>query len=275
MKYATLNNGVKIPFLGLGTYKIGANDAEVYRAVRSALDTGYRHIDTAAMYGNEIPVGKAIRESGIAREEIFVTTKLWGTDVVNNNVPGAFEKSLHNLNIGYIDLYLVHWPVKGKLVFAWREMEKIYHRSGDVKAIGVSNYLQCHLKDVLKEASVVPSVNQMELHPYLIQREEVDYCLDNGIRPEAWSPIGSNKILLLKEPVLADIAGKYGKTPAQIVLRWDIDRGVVSIPKSSDSRRQAENFNIFDFTLSEEDIRAINALDKGYRTGMHPDKIEF
>lgn len=269
-----LNNDVSIPAIGLGTYKIGLTDNDTYRAVRTALDNGYRHIDTATLYENEKPVGKAIRESGIPREEIFVTTKLWGTDILNDRITKAFEGSLKNLGLDYLDLYLVHWPVKGKISSAWKEMEDIYI-NGKTRAIGVSNHLIHHLEEVLKDAAVIPAVNQMELHPYLVQQEVVDFCNDKGILPEAWSPLGSRKIPLLQDETLIWIAGKYGKSPAQVVLRWNIQKGVVAIPKSSGQERQAENIHIFDFELTDDEIKQIDMLDKDKRTGVHPDFIEF
>lgn len=269
-----LNNDVSIPAIGLGTYKIGLTDNDTYRAVRTALDNGYRHIDTATLYENEKPVGKAIRESGIPREEIFVTTKLWGTDILNDRITKAFEGSLKNLGLDYLDLYLVHWPVKGKVSSTWKEMEDIYI-NGKTRAIGVSNHLIHHLEEVLKDAAVIPAVNQMELHPYLVQQEVVDFCKDKGILPEAWSPLGSRKIPLLQDETLISIAGKYGKSPAQVVLRWNIQKGVVAIPKSSGHERQAENIHIFDFELTDDEIKQIDMLDKDKRTGVHPDFIEF
>lgn len=274
MKTFTLNNGVSIPALGLGTYKMGKTDKEVYDSVRTALDAGYRHIDTAAFYKNEIPIGKAIRDSGIAREDIFVTTKLWGTDVLSENIVGAFEGSLRNLGFDYVDLYLVHWPVRGKVVSTWMEMEKIY-ASGKTRAIGVSNHLVHHLEEILQHSSVVPAINQMELHPYLSQTEVVDYCKQKGIIPEAWSPLGSTKIPLLENEVLKDIAGKYGKSVAQIILRWNIEREIVVIPKSAHADRQKENIDIFDFELSSEDVALINSINKNHRTGIHPDDMDF
>jgi len=273
-KKILLNNDVSIPTIGLGTYKIGLTDVETYRAVRTALDIGYRHIDTATLYENEIPVGKAIRESGIPREDIFVTTKLWGTDILNNRIKEAFEGSLKNLGIDYLDLYLVHWPVKGKLSSTWKAMEDIYI-DGKTRAIGLSNHLIHHVEEVLKDATVTPAVNQMELHPYLVQQEVLDFCRDKGIVPEAWSPLGSSKIPLLQDEVLVRIAGKYSKSPAQAILSWNIQKGVVTIPKSSSKERQAENFNVFDFELTDDEIKQIDDLDKGYRTGVHPDYIEF
>ena len=269
-----LNNDVSIPAIGLGTYKIGLTDNDTYRAVRTALDNGYRNIDTGTLYENEKPVGKAIRESGIPREEIFVTTKLWGTDILNDRITKAFEGSLKNVGLDYLDLYLVHWPVKGKVSSTWKEMEDIYI-NGKTRAIGVSNHLIHHLEEVLKDAAVIPAVNQMELHPYLVQQEVVDFCKDKGILPEAWSPLGSRKIPLLQDETLIWIAGKYGKSPAQVVLRWNIQKGVVAIPKSSGHERQAENIHIFDFKLTDDEIKQIDMLDKDKRTGVHPDFIEF
>ena len=274
MDYTLLNNGVKIPMLGLGTYRIGRTDDDVYNAIRTALDMGYRHIDTATLYENEAPIGKAIRESGIPREDIFVTTKLWGDDVLKNEIPQAFDQSMQLLDIGYVDLYLVHWPVKGKLVSTWREMEKIY-ASDKAKAIGLSNHLQHHLEEILDEANVLPAVNQVEMHPYVVLNDLVDFCEENAIVCEAWSPLGSSKVPLLEEKILREMGDKYGKSPAQVVLRWNIERGVVAIPKSSHKERQAANLDIFDFKLTPEDVQLINSLDKNYRTGIHPDEIGF
>ncbi|MGI6048474.1 MAG: Glyoxal reductase [Firmicutes bacterium ADurb.Bin419] len=274
MDYTLLNNGVKVPMLGLGTYRIGKTDNDVYNAIRTALDVGYRHIDTATLYANEAPIGKAIRESGIPREDIFVTTKLWGDDMVKNEIQQAFDRSMQLLDIGYIDLYLVHWPVKGKLVSTWHEMEKIY-ASEKAKAIGLSNHLQHHLEEILQEANVLPTVNQVEMHPYVVLDDLVDFCKENAIVCEAWSPLGSNKVPLLEEKILKDIGEKYGKLPAQVVLRWNIERGVIAIPKSSNKERQTANLDIFDFQLTKEDVQLINSLDKNYRTGIHPDEIEF
>ncbi len=274
METILLNNGVKMPMLGLGTYKIGRSDDEVYRAVRTALEIGYRHIDTATLYLNERPVGKAIRESGISRDEIFVTTKLWGSDILEDNVQGAFETSLQNLGLDYLDLYLVHWPVKARLRTTWRLMETIY-QSGKVRAIGLSNHLIHHMEEAFDEASVAPVVNQVELHPYLLQQELISYCRTRDIAVQAWSPLGSNKIPLLDEEALKQVGSKYGKSPAQVVLRWHLDKGIVALPKSSNADRQKENFQVFDFKLTDKEISMVDALDRKHRTGMHPDKIEF
>lgn len=274
MKTMQLNNGVAIPSPGLGTYSLGRNNEEVEKAVRSALDVGYRHIDTAMFYDNEIPIGKAVRESGIPRDEIFVTSKVWGTDVMHNRVEEAFEESLQNLDIGYIDLYLVHWPVKGLVTAAWEKMEQIY-ASGKVRAIGVSNHLIHHLEEILSVASVVPAVNQIELHPYLVMHELQAYCQSKGILVESWSPLGSSKTALFEDRVLGEIAEAKGKSIAQVILRWNLQRGQLPLPKSSNPARQKENFMLFDFSLSDEEMTAIDYLDKDYRTGAHPDDIEF
>lgn len=274
MKTIQLNNGIMIPVPGLGTYRLGRNDREVIHAVRSALDAGYRHIDTASFYDNESPIGKAIGESGVPREELFVTTKLWGTDILNNGIEQAFEESMRKLDIGYIDLYLVHWPVIGEVAAIWRMMEQIYD-SGRVRAIGVSNHLTHHLEELLTVAEMVPAVNQVELHPFLVMQHLQDYCSEKGIVVESWSPLGSSKIPLLKDPLLLEIAERKSKSPAQIILRWNLQKGLLPLPKSSDAERQRENIALFDFSLTGEEIALIDRLDKGQRTGVHPDEIEF
>lgn len=274
MKHIKLNNGLNMPMLGLGTYKIGWTDVEVYNAIRTAIDLGYRHIDTATLYKNEASIGKAIRDSGVPREVLFVTTKVWGSDILSGNISKAFEISMELLDIDYIDLYLVHWPVKGKEADTWIEMEKI-HATGNTKAIGVSNHLKHQLEEVLNVATIKPVTNQVEMHPYLPLDDLVAFCKDNDIVCEAWSPLGSRKIPLLQEPILKEIGDKYDKSPAQVVLRWDIQRGVVAIPKSSNEDRLAANIDIFDFELTDEDIKRITSLNKNYRTGAHPDLIEF
>lgn len=274
MRHIELNNGLKMPMLGLGTYKIGWTDVDVYNAIRSAIDAGYRHIDTATLYKNEAPIGKAIRDSGVAREELFVTTKAWGSDILSGNIRKAFDLSLSLLNIDYIDLYLVHWPVRGKEAETWLEMEKIY-KAGNTKSIGVSNHLKHHLEKVLEVASIKPVANQIESHPYLVLNDLVEYCEDNDIVCEAWSPLGSNKVPLLEENILKEIGNKYQKSPAQVVLRWNIERGVVAIPKSGDMNRQSNNINIFDFELTIDEVNKINSLNKNYRTGINPDDMEF
>ena len=273
MESAILNNGTKMPFIGLGVFRLSDSKA-AYDTVLLALENGYRHIDTARAYDNEEAVGQAIIDSGVPREEIFLTTKLWNDDVRANRVQEAFEESLKRLKTDYVDLYLVHWPVKGLYVSVWKEMEKIY-ATGKAKAIGVSNYLEHHLDELLAEASIVPAVDQIELHPYLNQKELVQYLQEKQIVPEAWSPFCARKNNLLDEPVLKGIAQKYGKTTAQIVLRWDIQRGIVAIPKSSNNERQKENITVFDFVLTDEEMTLIQTLNKDQRVGSHPDKINF
>lgn len=273
MKKARLNNGIEIPMVGLGVFRLN-DEKKAYKSIRKAIDLGYRHIDTAMIYENEAAVGKAIKESGIPRNDIFLTTKLWNEDIRHNNAQKAIDTSLSKLKMDYVDLYLVHWPIKGKHVSVWSEMEQIY-ASGKAKSVGVSNYLQHHLKDILAMKSLIPAVNQLEHHPYLVQSDLMQFCFDNTIRPEAWSPFCAAKNNLLYETELIKIAEKYGKTPAQIVLRWNIDSGVVVIPKSSNPERQAENLNIFDFRLSQTDTEKIEALDRNVRVGSHPDTIIF
>ncbi|HOO95614.1 MAG TPA: aldo/keto reductase [Proteiniphilum sp.] len=274
MKTFELNNGIAIPSPGLGTYRLGRNDAEVEHAVRSALDAGYRHIDTATLYGNEKPIGKALRESGIPRDELFVTTKLWGSDILQERITEAFEESMKKLDVGFVDLYLVHWPVKGKVVEAWHEMERIY-ATGAVRAIGVSNHLIHHLDELLDGADVVPAVNQVELHPYLVMQELQDFCRDKSIVVESWSPLGSSKIPLLTDPVLLKIASKKGKSTAQVILRWNLQKGLLPLPKSSHKDRQRENIELFDFSLTADEMSMIDMLDRNERTGVDPDEIEF
>ncbi|HHT34032.1 MAG: aldo/keto reductase [Proteiniphilum sp.] len=274
MKTIQLNNGIVIPTPGLGTYRLGRNDREVIHAVRNALDAGYRHIDTASFYDNEYPIGKAIAESRVPREELFVTTKLWGTDILKNGIEQAFEESMLKLDIGYIDLYLVHWPVTGQVAATWRKMEQIYE-SGRVRAIGVSNHLTHHLEELLSVAAVVPAVNQVELHPYLVMQGLQDYCREKDIVVESWSPLGSSKIPLLADPLLLEIGQRHSRSTAQVILRWNLQKGLLPLPKSSDAKRQKENIALFDFSLSGEEISLIDRLDKGERTGVHPDEIEF
>jgi len=269
----TLGNGVKMPHLGLGTWR-SAEGAEVEQSVRWALEIGYRHVDTAAVYGNERGVGRAIRDSRVPREQVFVTTKVWNDDqrAGRDAVLRAFDESLRRLGTDYVDLYLVHWPVKGKYVEAWRALEQIYS-TGRVKAIGVSNFLVHHLADVLKVASVKPMVNQVEFHPRLVQRQLLDFCRNEGIVQEAWSPLMKGKAG--EVPLLRELAGKYGKTPSQVVLRWDLQHGVVTIPKSVRRERLVENADLFDFELSADEMAKVDALDRGERIGADPDHFNF
>lgn len=266
-----LNNGVKMPWLGFGVYLI-PDGGEVESAISTALETGYRSIDTAAFYKNETGVGSAINNSGIPREEIFVTTKVWNEDLRQRRVHDAFEDSMNQLNMDYVDLYLVHWPVKGCYVDAWKEMEKIY-ASGRAKAIGVSNFTIGQLQDVLATCDVIPTVNQVEYHPLLVQPDLHNFCVENKIQLEAWSPLIQGKIVDIKE--VDSLSKKYGKSPAQIALRWNLQKGVVTIPKSSKVHRIKENADLFDFELSAEDVAILDSLDQGKRVGPDPNDFDF
>lgn len=266
-----LNNGTEMPWLGFGVYQL-EDGQQVEQAVTTALEVGYRSIDTAAIYGNEAGVGKAIRDSGIAREDIFLTTKVWNDAQRENRVATAFEDSLERLGLDYVDLYLVHWPVPGRSQHTWREMEKIY-QSGRAKAIGVSNFLVHHLQDILADGSVTPATNQIEFHPRLVQPELLQFCKDQQIQVEAWSPLMQGQ--MGEEAVIQELADKYHKTPAQIVLRWDLQHEVVTIPKSATPGRIAENAQIFDFSLAAEDMQALDALDQGKRLGPDPDTFDL
>ncbi len=266
-----LNNGVKMPWLGFGVFKM-QDGQEVEKAVKYALDIGYRSIDTASIYGNEIGTGKAIKKSGIPRQEIFLTTKVWNEDQRKKRTLDAFEDSLDRLGTDYVDLYLVHWPVADYYLETWKAMEEIY-QSGRAKAIGVSNFLVNHLEDILNECEVVPAANQMEFHPHLVQPELLEFCKSNKIQMEAWSPLMQGQIVSV--PTVQEIAKKYQKTTAQIVLRWNLQHEVVTIPKSSKPHRIEENAQIFDFELSKEEMDRIDALDQDRHIGPDPANFDF
>ena len=266
-----LNNGVEMPWLGLGVF-LSKDGEEVENAVKLALQNGYRHIDTAAIYKNERGVGNAIIASGIPREEIFLTSKVWNTDQGYKTTMEAFEMSLEKLQTSYLDLYLVHWPKGQRSVETWKALEEIYEK-GRVRAIGISNFLVHHLDAFLPECKIMPAVNQYEFHPELLQPELLEYCKKRGIQPEAWSPIMKGRVNDI--PLMQELAAKYGKNPVQIVLRWDIQKGVVTIPKSVTPERIISNADIFDFELSDEDVAKIDRLDKNARIGGHPDFITF
>jgi diketogulonate reductase-like aldo/keto reductase len=249
--------------------------AEVERAVSAALEVGYRLIDTAAIYGNEAGVGKAIKVSGIPREEIFITTKLWNAHHAFDDALRAFDESMAKLDCGYVDMYLIHWPLprEGKFTEAWKAMEQLY-RSQRVRAIGVSNFKPHHLDVLLQETETVPVVNQIELHPMLQQAETRAYCSERKIVVESYSPLmrGGDA---LEHPVIATLAKNHGKTPAQIILRWHVQNNLIVIPKSVNPNRIQENFVLFDFELSEQDMQAISGMDQGQRIGADPDTAHF
>ncbi|WP_308358141.1 aldo/keto reductase [Streptomyces cucumeris] len=267
--FITLNNGVRMPQLGFGVWQVPDDEAQV--AVRHALEAGYRSIDTAAIYGNEEGTGKALAASGIARDELFVTTKLWNSDQGHDAALRAFDTSLTKLGLDYVDLYLIHWPVPeaDRFVDTWKALEKIY-ADGRAKAIGVSNFHPAHLQRLLSEGSVAPVIDQVELHPQLQQSELRAFNARHDIATEAWSPLGQGKGLL-EDPKLAAIGAKHGKTPAQVVLRWHLTLGNVVIPKSVTPSRIAENIDVFDFALDTEDLATLEAMDSGHRLGPDPD----
>ncbi|PLR76619.1 aldo/keto reductase [Bacillus sp. V3-13] len=267
----TLHNGVKMPWFGFGVFKVKEGE-EVIESVKAALKAGYRSIDTAAVYQNEEGVGQAIKESGVPREELFVTTKVWNADQGFDSTLSAFETSLKKLGLDYVDLYLIHWPVKGKYKETWRALEQLY-KDGRVRAIGVSNFHVHHLQDLLADAEIKPMVNQVELHPLLAQTELHEFCKNQGIQIEAWSPLAQGE--LLNNEVLKEIGAKYDKSPAQIILRWDLQREIVTIPKSINENRIIENANIFDFELSRDDMEKINSLNENRRVGADPDNFDF
>ncbi len=266
----TLNNGLKMPQLGLGAWQT-KDGKEVIEAVHSAIRNGYRLIDTAAMYNNEHGVGQAIKTAGIPREELFITTKLWNSDQGYDNTLRAFDASLERLGLEYVDLYLIHWPVPklDKYVETWRAFEEIY-ASGRAKAIGVCNFNPEHLDTLLKSSNITPAINQIELHPRLQQQKLRDYCANKGIHIESWSPIGGTGGNLLKDPLLALIAEKHKKSPAQIVIRWHIQLGLIVIPKSTHAERIAQNSNVFDFELDTDDMQKISSLNTNTRRGPDP-----
>ncbi|MEU7858052.1 aldo/keto reductase [Nonomuraea sp. NPDC049141] len=265
-------DGVQVPQLGFGVWQVPSDVAE--QVVTTALEVGYRHVDTASAYGNEEGVGRAVRASGIPREKLFVTTKLFNPD--HGRAEEAFDESLSRLGLDYVDLYLIHWPLPehGTYMQAWRGLEKIY-RQGRAKAIGVSNFTVETLTRVIDEAEITPSINQIELHPYFQQRRLREFHEANGILTEAWSPLGQGQGLL-GDPALAVLSEKYGRTPAQIVLRWHIQLGNVVIPKSVTPARIKENFEVFDFVLDAEDMAAIGAMNTtDGRIGPDPDTFHW
>jgi diketogulonate reductase-like aldo/keto reductase len=263
-----LNNGIKMPYFGLGVFQ--SEDAT--NSVISALDCGYRHIDTASIYNNESEVGNAIRQHGINRKDIFVVSKVWNSDQGYDTTIKALNQSLERLKMDYLDLYLIHWPVQNKFVDTWKALEHLYEK-GLVKAIGVSNFMRNHLDELLPNCTISPMVNQMEFHPYLLQQDLVDFCTQKGIQYEAWSPLMRGKILEIN--LLKKLAEKYGKTIVQIVLRWNLQKGIVTIPKSSNPERIKSNADIFDFELTQVDMDSIDSLDRNSRIGPDPNNFDF
>lgn len=270
MQYATLRNDVRIPMIGFGVWKVD-NVTEAPVAVVEALRVGYRHIDTAAIYKNEEGVANGIAVSGVKRSDIFLTSKIWNDDIREGNTKQAFEESLKRLQTDYLDLCLLHWPVEG-FVDSWKDLIDLYEE-GKIKAIGVSNFKEHHIDELKAAGLMLPLINQVEMHPLLPQPDLLDYCQDEGIQIEAWSPLMQGKFLDI--PTFAKIAEKHGKTPAQVVLRWHLESGHVAIPKSVTAHRIEENFEVFDFELDADDMAQIDAIATHERIGPDPDEIDF
>ena len=267
----TLSNGVEMPYLGLGVYQ-SKNGQEVANAVHWALETGYRHIDTAAIYRNENGVGQGIKTSTVPREDIFVVSKVWNSDQGYDSTLRAFEKSLERLQLDYLDLYLVHWPVAGKYKDTWRALEELYKQK-KVRAIGVSNFLRPQLEDLMESAKIIPMVNQMEFHPHLVQQDLIDFCQQHQIQYEAWSPLMQGKVFDLRE--FHHLANTYNKSIAQIVLRYNLQKGIVTIPKSANRERIISNADVFDFELSKLDVDYLDSMDRNHRFGPDPENFEW
>jgi len=271
----TLHNGAQIPWFGLGVWKV-EEGAEVIDSVAYAIEQGYRSIDTAAIYENEKGVGegirKALEKTGLKREDLFITSKVWNADQGYDSTLEAYQASLDRLGLDYLDLYLIHWPVAGKYKDTWRALEHLY-KEGKVKAIGVSNFQIHHLEDLLQDAEEKPVINQVEYHPWLTQEELLAFARKHEIQIEAWSPLAQGQ--LLNEPVLKEIADKHGKSTAQVILRWDLQTGVVTIPKSTNEKRIVENASIFDFELSDDEVTRISGLNQNKRVGPDPDNFDF
>jgi methylglyoxal/glyoxal reductase len=264
-----LNDGHKIPLFGYGTYQV-PNGGSCRRAVAHALTLGYRHIDTAALYGNEEDVGRAVRESGIARGEIFVVTKLWNADQGYKSALKAFDRSLNRLGLDYVDLYLIHWPEPGKRGDSWRALVEL-QRQGRARSIGVSNYTIAHLQELLRDSDAVPANNQVEFNPFLYQKKLLDFCTANGITLTAYCPLTHGD--KLDHPTIAAIAKRHGKTGAQVLLRWALQHGVIAIPKSARLERIGENADLYDFELDAAEMNRLDGLDEGYRTSWDPTRV--
>ncbi|GGE83943.1 aldo/keto reductase [Mycetocola zhadangensis] len=268
----SLNSGATIPQLGFGVFKV--DPAETERIVTDALELGYRHIDTAAIYGNEEGVGRAIARSGVPREDLFITTKLWNSDQGTQSAFDAIDSSLEKLGLESVDLYLIHWPAPERNTYreSWEALQKI-QSDGKATSIGVSNFLVDHLEAILADGGVVPAVNQIELHPALQQRGVVDFSRAHGIAIESWGPLGQGKYPLFDEASVVEAAAAHGKTPAQVVLRWHLQNGNIVFPKSNSRERIAENLNLFDFELTEAEVADISALERDGRVGSHPSEV--
>jgi len=271
MNTVTLNNGVKMPQLGLGVWRVPEEEAAA--VVKKAIEVGYTSIDTAAIYKNETGVGKAVKQAGVNREDLFITSKVWNTDQGYDKTIAAFEASLERLGMDYLDLYLIHWPMPNSDMYidTYKALEKLY-RDGRVRAIGVSNFEPEHLQRLMKETEIKPVLNQVECHPYFAQNELKQFCKQHNIFVEAYSPLDQGGDVLTNEAVTT-IAQKHGKTPAQVVLRWHLQNDTITIPKSVTPSRIEENFQVFDFELTTEDMTAINVLDQGLRRGGNPKEV--
>jgi diketogulonate reductase-like aldo/keto reductase len=266
-----LNNGLPMPWLGFGVFMMDPGE-ETELAVKTALDTGYRSIDTAAIYENEASVGKAIHEYGIPRDELFITTKVWNADQGYDTALKAFEESMDKLQLEVLDLYLIHWPVEGRYVESWKALEKLY-QDGRVRAIGLSNFQIHHIEDILAMCKVKPVLNQVEFHPRLRQADLHQFCVQNQVQLQAWAPLMQGKALDI--PEIVEIGEKYGKSAAQILIRWDLQHEVGTIPKSITPHRIIENSQVFDFQISEEDMATIDNLNQDKRVGPDPDNFDF
>lgn len=276
MGNVTLNNGLKMPLVGYGVFRVPEGD-DLAEAVKTAIAKGYRSIDTAQVYRNEESVGRGIRaaieEGLVTRDELFITSKVWNDGLSYEETLAAYDSSLEKIGLDYLDLYLVHWPgIDENYIEVYKALEKIY-QDGRVRSIGVSNFHVHHLENLLKETTVVPVINQIEFHPHLTQEEVRAYCQDKGIQVEAWSPLMNGS--LLEEALIQELASKYGKTPAQIVLRYDVQHNVVTIPKTMTPTRMVENLDIFNFSLTDEEMAQLDALNDGLRCGPDPEKFNF